>query len=193
MRTPLFRYFSEEAYARAFIDKGEVYLRPLAYFQAFEDRAGAGRSRRRHVAPRARDRSGGLTKRTGRSSRAAGGLAFPALRPKGKMNFVYCLSLERSEHLAAKFKSPFCVEVRDPIRDSLQADRRPCVCRSRLDPRVYQPNGRLSQLASPHPASIGRSPERVAFIAGGWARAERPSHRSGPERRVRCREMSNAR
>lgn len=34
---PLFKYLAEEAYVRALIDKGEIFMRPLSYFRAFED------------------------------------------------------------------------------------------------------------------------------------------------------------
>jgi hypothetical protein len=34
---PLYKYLAEEEYARALIDKGKVFARPLTYFRAFED------------------------------------------------------------------------------------------------------------------------------------------------------------
>jgi hypothetical protein len=34
---PLYKYIAEEEYARALIDNGEVFARPLSYFRAFED------------------------------------------------------------------------------------------------------------------------------------------------------------
>lgn len=166
MRTPLFRYFGEEAYARAFIDKGEVYLRPLAYFRAFEDEQVRG-DPDDGMLLHAPETGLVLTKENGEVVALPEGWRFRASAKENDF-FVYCLSLERSEHLAAKFKSPFCVEVRDPIRlcGRIASSVR---LRSRLDRRVYSRTVDYRSLAAA-PGVDWALPERVAFIKPeGWA------------------------
>ena len=166
MRTPLFRYFSEEAYARAFVDKGEIYARPLAYFRAFEDEQVRG-DPDDGMLQHAPETGLVLTKENGEIVELPEGWRFRASAKENDI-FVYCLSQERSKDLAAKFESPFCVEVRDPIRlfGRVASSAR---LRSRLDRHVYSGAVDYRRLAAA-PGVDWALPERVAFIKPeGWA------------------------
>ncbi len=164
MRTPLFRYFGEEAYARAFIDKGEVYLRPLAYFRAFEDEQGHGDPD--DACCSTRPRPVGAPKENGEVVALPEGWRFRASAKENDF-FVYCLSLERSEHLAAKFKSRSA--SKSVIRTTVRADRFVRAGAVRLDRRVYSRTVDYRSLAAA-PGVDWALPERVAFIKPeGWA------------------------
>lgn len=105
----IFKYFSEEAHARAFIDRGKLLMRPLSYFRALEEDGG-----------RADRRDGILT------YAPAGGLELNMSDGKkvtledGSFNssvqqndiFLFCASREYSVELTEKF-GRFCVEI-DP-------------------------------------------------------------------------------
>lgn len=160
MRTSLFKYFGEEAYAHAFIDKGEVYLRPLAYFRAFEDgqvRGDPDDGKLLH----APEVGLVLTKENGELVEMPKGWRFRASVRENDI-FVYCLSLDLSSNLAKRFESPFCVEVCDPIRllGRIISSAR---LRSRLDRRVHSHAVNYRGLAE-EPGVDWALPERVAFI-----------------------------
>ena len=166
MRAPLFRYFSEEAHARAFIDKGEIYSRPLAYFRAYEDGLVRG-DPNDGMLLHAPGTGLVLTKENGEAIEMPPGWRFRASAMENDI-FVYCLSLERSEELAEKFESPFCVEVRNTIRlvGRIASSAR---LRSRLDRHVHSRPVDYRRPAAA-PGVDWALPERVAFIKPeGWA------------------------
>lgn len=164
---PLYKYFAEEAFASALIEKGQIFLRPLSYFRAFEDEfvRGDPDDGKLHYEPEA-----GLTlnKQNGEVVELPAGWRFRA-SVKAEDIFVYCLSTERSADLAAKFESPFCVEIDDRIRllGRVIAHVR---LRSKLDrSHVYSDTIDYRKLAAV-PAADWALPERVAFIKPeGWA------------------------
>ena len=111
---PLFKYLAEEGFARALIEKGQIFLRPLIYFRAFEDEfvRGDPDDGKLRYEPEA-----GLTlnKQDGEVVKLPAGWRFRA-SVRAEDIFVYCLSTELSADLAAKFECPFCVEIDDPIK-----------------------------------------------------------------------------
>jgi hypothetical protein len=166
MQTPLFRYFAREAYARSFVEKGEIYARPLAYFRRFEDEQVRG-DPDDGMLLHAPETGLVLTKKNGELIELPEGWRFRASAKKDDI-LVYCLSQERSESLAAKFESPFCVEVRDPLRlrGRIASSAR---LRSRLDRRVYSGAVDYRSLTAA-PGVDWALPERVAFIKPeSWA------------------------
>jgi hypothetical protein len=161
----LYKYLASEAYARALIDKGEVFMRPLSYFRGFEDelvRGDPDDGKLRHSP------EGGLviTKESGEV------VDMPGWRFRASVQaddiFVYCLSTELSAEIAAKFECPLCVEIIEPIRllGRISTDVR---LRSRLDRHVYSQEIDYRALAVA-PGIDWALPERVAFIKpDGWA------------------------
>lgn len=160
MRTSLFKYFGNEAYARAFIDTGEIYLRPLAYFRAFEDEQVRGDPDDGKLL-HAPETGLVLTKANGEVVEMPPGWRFRASVRENDI-FVYCLSLDLSEDLAARFESSFCVEVSAPIRllGRIASSAR---LRSRIDRHVYSQAVDYRSLAA-EPGVDWALPERVAFI-----------------------------
>jgi hypothetical protein len=148
------------------MDKGEIYARPLAFFRAFEDeqvRGDPDDGMLLHVP----ETGLVLTKENGEIVELPEGWRFRASAKENDI-FVYCLSQERSEDLAAKFESPFCVEVRDPVRllGRIASSAR---LRSRLDRHIYSRAVDYRSLAAA-PGVDWALPERVAFIKPeSWA------------------------
>lgn len=109
---PLYKYVTEERFASALIEQGQVYMQTLAAFQAYED------------SDVRRDRSEGslhFQPSEGLKITKEGGEVV-VLQPNWRLVssaassdiYAYCLSTERSEALAEQFNSPFCVEITNP-------------------------------------------------------------------------------
>ena len=157
----IYKYVSAEPFARALIEKGQLYLRSLAYFRSYEDALVRGDPDDGKL--RYQPEAGlTLTKTDGEVVTLPPGWRFRA-SVRAEDIFVYCLSLERSEALAEKFQSPFCVEIKDA--HALLAKTKGSVrLRSRLDRRnVYRGPVEYRDLAIP-PDGDWALPERVAFI-----------------------------
>lgn len=110
----LYKYLAEEAYARALIDKGQIFARPLSYFRAYEDalvRGDPDDGKLRYEP----EEGLVLTKENGDVLEMPPGWRFRA-SVKADDIFVYCLSTELSPEIAAKFECPYCVEIKEPMR-----------------------------------------------------------------------------
>lgn len=157
----LYKYLAKEAYARALVDRGEIFMRALSYFRACDDelvRGDPDDGKLRH------EPHEGLvvTKSTGEVVRMPAGWHF---RSSVRANdiFVYCLSTELSPEIAARFQCPFCVEIREPTRLIGRISRHVRL-RSKLDRNgVFNREVNYRDLnAVPH--VDWALPERVAFI-----------------------------
>jgi hypothetical protein len=158
---PIYKYVPEERFAQALIKKGQLYLQSLAHFRSYEDalvRGDPDDGKLRYEP----EQGLALTKTGGEVVTLAPGWRFRA-SVRADDIFVYCLSLERSEALAEKFQSPFCVEIKDA--DVLLAKTKGSVrLRSRLDRRnVYRGPVEYRDLAIA-PGGDWALPEKVAFI-----------------------------
>lgn len=110
---PLFKYVSEEKFALAFMNRGEVFMQTLANFRGYEDndvRRDPDDGRLRY-----QPADGLPVNVEGRESEApwAGWRLTSSVKEEDV--YIYCLSTEKSEYLAQRFESPFCVEIENPI------------------------------------------------------------------------------
>lgn len=163
----LYKYFAKEEYARALIDKGQVFARPLSYFRAFEDELVRGDPNDGKL--RYEPEEGLLlTKENGEVVAMPAGWRFRA-SVRAEDIFVYCLSAELSGEIAEKFESPWCVEIAEPHR-LLGRIGRHVRLRSKLDGQgVYSQKVDYRKLTIA-PSVDWALPERVAFIKPeGWA------------------------
>lgn len=162
----LYKYVSEERFARALIERGEVFMQTLANFRGYEDNDVR------------RDPNDGSLR-----YEPAGGLPiqFAGQEPnepwdgwrfvssvKDEDVYAYCLSSERSEILAERFESPFCVEIRNPVSLIGRISRR-VQLRSQLD-RNLLPHGPVDYRGpDAAPAADWALPEKVALMKpDGW-------------------------
>lgn len=156
----IYKYLSEETHARALIEKGELYLRSLAYFRNYDDglvRGDPDDGKLFHQPERGLT----LTQTDGERVSLPSGWRFKA-SVRAEDIFIYCLSLERSEALAEKFKSPFCVEIRSA--DALFSRTKSSVrLRARLDRQVYRGKVDYRSLTIA-PGGDWALPEKVALI-----------------------------
>ncbi len=163
----LYKYLAEEEYARALIDKGQVFARPLSYFRTFEDELVRG------------DPDDGklwyepeeglvLTKESGEVVAMPAGWRFRA-SVRAEDIFVYCLSTGLSGEIAEKFECPWCVEITEPHR-LLGRIARHVRLRSKFDGQgIYSQEVDYRKLTVA-PGVDWALPERVAFIKPeGWA------------------------
>lgn len=164
---PLYKYLTEEEYARALIDKGEVFARPLSYFRAFEDELirGDADDGRLQYEP---DEGLLLTKANGEVVAMPAGWRFRASVRAADI-FVFCLSTELSGEIADKFNCRWCVEIAEPHR-LLGRIARHVRLRPKLDRwGIYSQSVEYRKL-NVAPGADWALPERVAFIKPeGWA------------------------
>jgi len=156
----IYKYVPEERFARALIEKGQLYLQSLAHFRNYEDALVRGDPDDGKL--RYQPESGlTVTKSDGEVVTLPGWRFRASVRAEDI--FVYCLSLERSEDLAEKFQSPFCVEIKDA--NALFSKTKGSVrLRSRLDRRnVFRGTVEYRDLAIA-PGGDWALPEKVAFI-----------------------------
>lgn len=164
---PLYKYLAEEEYARALIDKGQVFARPLSYFRAFEDNLVRGDPDDGKL--RYEPEEGLLlTKENGEVVAMPAGWRFRA-SVRAQNIFVYCLSTELSGEIAEKFECPWCVEIAEPHR-LLGRIARHVRLRSQFDRQgIYSQEVDYRKLAVA-PGVDWALPERVAFIKPeSWA------------------------
>ncbi|MDQ3082380.1 MAG: hypothetical protein M3R07_09230 [Gemmatimonadota bacterium] len=164
---PLYKYHAEEEYARALIDRGQVFARPLSYFRAFEDELlrGDPDDGKLQYEP---EEGLQLTKENGEVVAMPAGWRFRA-SVSAEDIFVYCLSTELSGEIAEKFESPWCVEIAEPHR-LLGRIARHVRLRSQFDRKgIYSQEVDYRRLAMA-PGVDWALPGRVAFIKPeGWA------------------------
>ena len=157
----IYKYLSAESFAQALIEKGQLYLRSLAYFRGYEDGLVRGDpdDGKLHYQP---EQGLTLTKSDGEIVTLPRGWRFRA-SVRAEDIFVYCLSSERSEALAERFQSPFCVEINDA--DALLAKIKGSVrLRSGLDHRnVYRGPVDYRELDTA-PGAYWALPEKIAFV-----------------------------
>lgn len=171
--TWLYKYLSDEEYARALIDEGQIFARPLSYFRAYEDQLVRGDPDDGKL--RYEPEEGlVLTKESGEVVQMPPGWRFRASVRAGDI-FVYCLSTELSSEIAEKFNCPFCVEIKQPAQ-LLGRISRHVRLRSKLDGnRVLSRDVDYRNLAAT-PGADWALPERVAFIkpeAWAWQKEHR--------------------
>jgi len=157
----LYRYFDNEDYARALIERGQMRFNTLAHFRVYEDelvRGDPADGKLRH------EPAGGLvlTKISGEVITMPAGWRFTS-SVRADHIFVYCLSNVRSEKLAAKFNSPFCVEIKDPARFLTRIMLKVSL-RTKLDRRHILRGPVDYRTAQKIPGVDWALPERVAFI-----------------------------
>jgi hypothetical protein len=106
----IYKYFTEEAHARALINKGELMMQPLSHFRAREADGVRGDPRDGILTYAPKD---GLVMNMedGRVITLEGG-SFNSSVNQNDI-FIYCASNILSSELAEKF-GPFCVEIPDP-------------------------------------------------------------------------------
>lgn len=169
----LYKYFAQEDYARALIDKGQIFARPLSYFRAFEDDQVRGDP---HDGKLRYEPEEGLVlnKENGEVLELPAGWRFRA-SVKAEDIFVYCLSTELSADIAKRFECPWCVEITEPHR-LLGRIARHVRLRSQLDGQsIYGHDVDYRKLAV-QPGVDWALPERVAFIkpeGWGWQKEHR--------------------
>jgi len=103
---PIYRYFSEERFANAFITGGQMRFGSLASYRAYEDGGVRGdpRDGALHYAP-----PEGLEITMVKDGRKLTGVSFTTA---AQNMFVYCVSNEPSDR-CVKELGPFCVEISD--------------------------------------------------------------------------------
>lgn len=162
----LYKYVSEERFARNLIERGEIFMQTLANFRGYEDndvRRDANDGLLRYEPA-----SGLPIQFAGRENNAP----WQGWRFTSSVNeediYVYCLSTEKSAELAERFESPFCVEIRNPASLIGRISRK-VQLRSQLD-RKLLPHGPVDyRNAEAAPAADWALPEKVALIKPeGW-------------------------
>lgn len=103
---PLYKYFTEECFAHAFMRKGLMRFGSLAYYRGLEDGGGRGDAKdgTLHYAP-----AEGLEITMVADGRRLVGTSFSTA---AQNMFVYCASNELSAERASEFGA-FCVEIAD--------------------------------------------------------------------------------
>jgi hypothetical protein len=110
---PIFKYFTHETHARAFMHKGILLLRPLSYFRAEEDGLVRGDP---HDGTLAYAPARGLEiNREDGTILNLEGARFTSSAVHDAI-FVFCASKEMSFEIVARFQSPYCVEITEPSR-----------------------------------------------------------------------------
>lgn len=108
---PLFRYFSEQG-ARAFLDRGEIWLRPLSYFRDYEDE---GVRADQHEGTLVHLPKDGLKAKMLSGQEIPTPYTFEATAREDDI-FIYCASTELSADIAERFGVNVAVEIFDPVK-----------------------------------------------------------------------------
>lgn len=153
---PLFKYFTDEAYARAFMGKGIMRFGSLAYYRGIEDGGirGDPKDGTLHYAP-----ADGIEITMVADGRKLVGTAFTTA---AENMFVYCASNDKSAEQAKSF-GPFCVEIIYPeevvrrLKARASASSKLDYCRVHMGATDYRP---LDQI----PNVDWAFPERVVLI-----------------------------
>ena len=157
---PIYKYFTAEAHANSFMEKGALMFRPLSYFRAIEDGEVRGDPNDGTLtyAP-----EGGLvlTKEDGTTIHLDGWRFSSAA--KHDEIYVFCVSNILSADLAARFGTPICVEVFDPeiIANRLKA-------RAHADSKLDYGQTQHARIDYRDPEQVPEAdwalPEKIAFI-----------------------------
>lgn len=134
----IFKYFSEEAYAIAFMRRGVMRFGSLSYYRGVEDGGVRGdpKDGTLHYAP-----SGGIEITMVADGRKLVGAAFSSA---AESMFVYCASKDLSAERAKDFGA-FCVEITDPeaLMRRLKARESPSssldYAQAHIGPTEYRP------------------------------------------------------
>jgi hypothetical protein len=117
----LYKYFTEQKWADAFLDSGAMRFRSLAYFRDYEDAEVRGDQNESIAILRP---SGGLAGRNRTQGREFlipnAGVEFCA---KAGEIFVHCLSKSQSDEKRERFKAVACVEICDAKTFSARVQR----------------------------------------------------------------------
>jgi hypothetical protein len=122
----LFRYFSSEEYARAFMEDGAVLFRALSYFRDYEDAGVRADPYEGTLAHRPDD---GLRLHLVDQKQVVVLQSNFEARACEDDIFVYCLSTELSPHIARRFQAKVAVVVKDRgtffarVRQALDASK----------------------------------------------------------------------
>lgn len=109
----IFKYFTMEAHAQAFMAKGAMLLRQLSYFRAYEDgqvRGDPCDGLLSYEPPAGLE----ITKQDGTVFKLEDWRFTSSAQQVDIL--IYCASNQLSAALAERFQSPFCVEIKDPER-----------------------------------------------------------------------------
>ena len=106
MRRSLYKYFTEQKYAEAFLD-GQMLFRSLAYFRDYED---AVRGDEYEGTSKYRPAGGLIVNNLTQGTTFTLQMAFES-SAKAKEIFVYCVSRTLSKELAEEFNAVACVEI----------------------------------------------------------------------------------
>lgn len=162
---PVYKYLSEECFALSLIENGQVFMQTLATFRGYEDED----IRRDPDDGRLRFRpDGGLPVHFEGRQPEVWERWRATFSVKSEEIFVYCLSTVRSEELAERFNSRFCVEIQNPI-NLISKIRNAVRLRSTMDRKVYFKKVEYRAEQAP-PGVLWALPEQVAFVKPvGWA------------------------
>ena len=163
---PLFKYFSELGFALALIERGEIFMQPLANFRGYED----NNVRRDRDDGRLRYQpSDGLPVNIEGSEHDEPWEGWRLTSSvKEEDVYVYCLSTAKSEHLAQRFESQFCVEIENPV-GLIGRIRRSVSMRSRLERNQIYHGPVDYRGLEVIPNADWALPEKIAFMKPeGW-------------------------
>lgn len=156
----LFKYFSEEKYALAFLEHGEVFMQTLAHFRAYDDENVRG-DRNDGVLRYQPEDGLQLNMINGETRQLPPGSSFVSSVRQEDI-YVFCLSTILSVEVAERFNSKFCVEL-EPAGRLVGAIKTSVRLRSQLDRNVYSGLVEYRDLKAP-PIVAWALPEKVAFI-----------------------------
>jgi hypothetical protein len=111
VRRSLYKYFSEQKHAEAFVS-GEMLFRSLAYFRDYED---AVRGDQYEGTSNYRPVGGLVVNNLTQGTTFTLQMAFES-SVRAKEIFVYCVSRTLSKELAEEFGAVVCVEIKNPSR-----------------------------------------------------------------------------
>jgi hypothetical protein len=156
---PIYKYVSQERFAHALMEEGQVFMQTLTNFRGYEEndpRRDPNDGRLRF-----QPRQGLEVHVEGREPELLVDWA-ATFSVKADDIFVFCLSTIRSEELASHFEAPFCVEISNPIR-FISLLRSKVRLRSALDKAVHFGSVEYRQHEAP-PGATWALPEQVAFV-----------------------------
>lgn len=154
----IFRYFAKEEYAHDLIHRGRVRFCTLGTYHVFEDKE----VRRDPSDGLLRYKPDGGVKINQGDRTFQNNMAFVSVVKVNDI-YVYCMSNKLSEELAARFMSPFCVELHNCV-GFFGRIRRHVRLRSKLDhANVFARSIDYRELDS-EPGTDWALPERLAFI-----------------------------
>lgn len=108
--TSLFRYLSAE-HAEAFLDHGEVLLRPLSYYRDLEDEGVRSDKYEGTLVHRPKD--GLKLTRVASGEELSVAYTFESTVKEDDI-FVYCMSAEFNSEIAQRFNANACIEIFEP-------------------------------------------------------------------------------